>query len=125
MFARHARHGKREWRGIRNDRPGEAIGGGFQEETSMSVTLRATLACGFAAFLALAAPARAEEETKVVKPDGQSFTVRSDEAGTTVSNDGKTKGAADVTPMEAQHQERVQELLKGGGVITEQKSLER
>ena len=91
----------------------------------MSVTLRATLACGFAAFLALAAPARAEEETKVVKPDGQSFTVRSDEAGTTVSNDGKTKGAADVTPMEAQHQERVQELLKDGGVITEQKNLER
>jgi hypothetical protein len=90
--------------------------------------MRATIAsCAFcfAALLALAAPARAEEETKVRTPDGQNFTVRSDEAGTTVSNDGKTKGATGVTPMEAQHQERVQELLKDGGVITEQKELPR
>jgi hypothetical protein len=91
----------------------------------MSLTTRASFACGFIALLALAAPLRAEEETKVVKPDGQNFTVRSDEAGTTVSNDGKTQGASGVTPMEAQHQERVQELLKDGGVITEQKSLPR
>jgi hypothetical protein len=87
--------------------------------------MRATVAVCFAALLALALPARAEEETKVVKPDGQNFTVRSDEAGTTVSNDGKTQGATGVTPLEAQHQERVQELLKDGGVITEQKNIPR
>jgi hypothetical protein len=90
--------------------------------------MRATIAsCAFcfAALLALVAPTHAEEETKVRTPDGQNHTVRSDEAGTTVSNDGKTKGATGATPMEAQHQERVQELLKDGGVITEQKSVPR
>jgi hypothetical protein len=87
--------------------------------------MRAKIAISFAALLALALPAHAEEETKVVKPDGQNFTVRSDEAGTTVSNDGKTPGATGVTPLEAQHQERVQELLKDGGVITEQKNIPR
>jgi hypothetical protein len=91
----------------------------------MSVTLRATFACGFAALLALSSPLRADEETKVIKPDGQSLTVRSDEAGTTVSNDGKTQGASGVTPMEKQHQEQVKEVLKDGGVITEQKNTTR
>lgn len=71
-----------------------------------------------------ALPALAAEETKVVKPDGQAVTVRSDEAGTTVINDGKTQGA-EVTPMEKQHQERVQELTKDGGVVVEQKNTQR
>lgn len=87
--------------------------------------MRATIAFCFAALFALALPAQAEEETKVRTPDGENFTVRSDEAGTTVSRDGKTQGATGVTPLEAQHQERVQELLKNGGVITEQKDIER
>lgn len=91
----------------------------------LSIKMRTIPPLCLAVLVGLALPARAEEETKVVKPNGEQFTVRSDEAGTTVSNDGKTKGATGVTPIEAQHQERVQELLKNGGVVTEQKSIER
>ncbi|MDB5644296.1 MAG: hypothetical protein JWN07_3613 [Hyphomicrobiales bacterium] len=87
--------------------------------------MRATLAVCFAALVTLSLPALAEEETKVRTPDGDNFTVRSDEAGTTVSNDGKSQGATGVTPTEAQHQQQVQELMKDGGVITEQKSIPR
>jgi hypothetical protein len=87
--------------------------------------MRASFALCFAATLALALPAHAEEETKVKTPDGTNYTVRSDEAGTTVSNDGKTPGATGASPLEAQHQQQVQDLVKDGGVITEQKSIPR
>lgn len=79
----------------------------------------------FAAVFGAASAAGAEEETKVHTPDGQNYTVRSDEAGTTVSKDGKTQGPTGVTPMEAQHQQRVKDLLNKGGVITEQKNMDR
>lgn len=60
----------------------------------------------------------AQEETVVKKPDGETVTVRTDEAGTTVSKEPKAEAAAvPPTPSEQQHNNAVHELTKDGGKV--------
>lgn len=85
----------------------------------MQFRLAIYLACALAAL-----PACAQEETKVITPDGQNLTVRTDESGTTVSKDDPGAAPA-TTQLEQQHREAVKEVTKSGGEVMQERNVTR
>ncbi len=80
--------------------------------------------CCLTLMLTASTVALAQQETLVVRSDGAHVTVRSDESGTTVSEQKAGFVAEPISSQETGHWNRVHELTKDGGKIIAHRSEE-